>query len=75
MVGLDDPRILFQLWQFYEILAPTPAVTVFCLFSRTVENLDFIAYKFEHYGKEFIKKQKISPDAYVQVALQLAFYR
>ncbi|XP_039575613.1 choline O-acetyltransferase [Passer montanus] len=42
---------------------------------RAVENLDFIAYKFEHYGKEFIKKQKISPDAYIQVALQLAFYR
>ncbi|NXQ58260.1 CLAT acetyltransferase, partial [Anthoscopus minutus] len=42
---------------------------------RAVENLDFIACKFEHYGKEFIKKQKISPDAYIQVALQLAFYR
>ncbi|XP_039928060.1 choline O-acetyltransferase [Hirundo rustica] len=42
---------------------------------RAVENLDFIAYKFMHYGKEFIKKQKISPDAYIQVALQLAFYR
>ncbi|NXY84405.1 CLAT acetyltransferase, partial [Alcedo cyanopectus] len=42
---------------------------------RTVINLDFIAYKFENYGKEFIKKQKISPDAYIQVALQLAFYR
>ncbi|XP_074400809.1 choline O-acetyltransferase [Zonotrichia albicollis] len=42
---------------------------------RAVENLDFIAYKFEHYGKEFIKKQKFSPDAYIQVALQLAFYR
>ncbi|NXY01631.1 CLAT acetyltransferase, partial [Pteruthius melanotis] len=42
---------------------------------RAVENLDFIAYKFEHYGKEFIKKQKVSPDAYIQVALQLAFYR
>ncbi|NWR98689.1 CLAT acetyltransferase, partial [Motacilla alba] len=42
---------------------------------RAVENLDFTAYKFEHYGKEFIKKQKISPDAYIQVALQLAFYR
>ncbi|GAB0192371.1 choline O-acetyltransferase [Grus japonensis] len=40
-----------------------------------VKNLDFIAYKFENYGKEFIKKQKISPDAYIQVALQLAFYR
>ncbi|XP_063262576.1 choline O-acetyltransferase [Prinia subflava] len=42
---------------------------------RAVENLDFIAYKFVHYGKEFVKKQKISPDAYIQVALQLAFYR
>ncbi|XP_048167735.1 choline O-acetyltransferase [Corvus hawaiiensis] len=42
---------------------------------RVVGNLDFIAYKFEHYGKEFIKKQKVSPDAYIQVALQLAFYR
>ncbi|KYO27727.1 choline O-acetyltransferase [Alligator mississippiensis] len=42
---------------------------------RIVKNLDFIAYNFEYYGKEFIKKQKISPDAYIQVALQLAFYR
>uniref|UniRef100_A0A8C8RP86 Choline O-acetyltransferase n=1 Tax=Pelusios castaneus TaxID=367368 RepID=A0A8C8RP86_9SAUR len=42
---------------------------------RIVNNLDFIAYKFENYGKEFIKKQKTSPDAYIQVALQLAFYR
>ncbi|XP_007444255.1 choline O-acetyltransferase-like, partial [Python bivittatus] len=42
---------------------------------RLVKNLDFIAYKFENYGKEFIKKQKMSPDAYIQVALQLAFYQ
>uniref|UniRef100_A0A8D0GFB2 Choline O-acetyltransferase n=1 Tax=Sphenodon punctatus TaxID=8508 RepID=A0A8D0GFB2_SPHPU len=42
---------------------------------RLVNNLDFIAYKFEKYGKEFIKKQKTSPDAYIQVALQLTFYR
>ncbi|NWV44495.1 CLAT acetyltransferase, partial [Grantiella picta] len=42
---------------------------------RAVENLDFIAYKFEHYGKEFIKRRNISPDAFIQVALQLAFYR
>ncbi|XP_063163921.1 choline O-acetyltransferase [Candoia aspera] len=42
---------------------------------RLVKNLDFIAYKFENYGKEFIKKQKMSPDAYIQVALQFAFYR
>uniref|UniRef100_A0A8C6X6B6 Choline O-acetyltransferase n=1 Tax=Naja naja TaxID=35670 RepID=A0A8C6X6B6_NAJNA len=42
---------------------------------RLVKNLDFVVYKFENYGKEFIKKQKMSPDAYIQVALQLAFYR
>nr|XP_014434098.1 choline O-acetyltransferase [Pelodiscus sinensis] len=42
---------------------------------RIVNNLDFVVYKFENYGKEFIKKQKTSPDAYIQIALQLAFYR
>ncbi|KAJ8284863.1 hypothetical protein COCON_G00037130 [Conger conger] len=42
---------------------------------RLVRNLDMDAYKFKIYGKEFIKKQKMSPDAYIQVALQFAFYR
>uniref|UniRef100_A0A4W5LNA7 Choline O-acetyltransferase n=1 Tax=Hucho hucho TaxID=62062 RepID=A0A4W5LNA7_9TELE len=42
---------------------------------KLVRNLDMDVHKFEVYGKEFIKKQKMSPDAYIQVALQLAFYR
>nr|XP_019944776.1 PREDICTED: choline O-acetyltransferase [Paralichthys olivaceus] len=42
---------------------------------RLVRNLDMNVHKFYEYGKEFIKKQKISPDAYIQVALQLAYYR
>uniref|UniRef100_A0A8C6WY98 Choline O-acetyltransferase n=1 Tax=Neogobius melanostomus TaxID=47308 RepID=A0A8C6WY98_9GOBI len=42
---------------------------------RLVRNLDMNVYKFDVYGKEFIKKQKMSPDAYIQVALQLAYYR
>uniref|UniRef100_A0A2K6F541 Choline O-acetyltransferase n=3 Tax=Propithecus coquereli TaxID=379532 RepID=A0A2K6F541_PROCO len=42
---------------------------------RIVKNLDFTVYKFDNYGKTFIKKQKCSPDAFIQVALQLAFYR
>ncbi|KAG7216323.1 hypothetical protein INR49_021727 [Caranx melampygus] len=40
-----------------------------------VSNLDMNVHKFYDYGKEFIKKQKMSPDAYIQVALQLAYYR
>lgn len=42
---------------------------------RLVRNLDMNVYKFNGYGKELIKKQKMSPDAYIQVALQLAYYR
>uniref|UniRef100_A0A8C2WM33 Choline O-acetyltransferase n=1 Tax=Cyclopterus lumpus TaxID=8103 RepID=A0A8C2WM33_CYCLU len=42
---------------------------------RQVKNLDMNVHKFCDYGKEFIKKQKMSPDAYIQVALQLAYYR
>ncbi|XP_062859579.1 choline O-acetyltransferase-like isoform X1 [Trichomycterus rosablanca] len=42
---------------------------------RLVNNLDMEVFTFKDYGKEFIKKQKMSPDAYIQVALQLAFYR
>ena len=42
---------------------------------RLVRNLDMNVQKFFDYGKEFIKKQKMSPDAYIQVALQLAHYR
>ncbi|KAG8434999.1 hypothetical protein GDO86_013091 [Hymenochirus boettgeri] len=42
---------------------------------RIVKNLDFTVYKFKNYGKEFIKKQRMSPDGFIQVALQLAFYR
>uniref|UniRef100_A0AAQ5Z3G0 Choline O-acetyltransferase n=1 Tax=Amphiprion ocellaris TaxID=80972 RepID=A0AAQ5Z3G0_AMPOC len=48
---------------------------IFSVFSfRLVNNLDMDVFKFKVYGKEFIKKQKMSPDAFIQVALQLAFY-
>lgn len=40
-----------------------------------MKNLDILVHKFSEYGKEFIKKQKMSPDAYIQVALQLGYYR
>ncbi|XP_068439323.1 choline O-acetyltransferase-like [Clinocottus analis] len=42
---------------------------------RLVNNLDMDVFKFDVYGKEFIKKQKMSPDAFIQLALQLAFYK
>uniref|UniRef100_A0A3B5LJS2 Choline O-acetyltransferase n=1 Tax=Xiphophorus couchianus TaxID=32473 RepID=A0A3B5LJS2_9TELE len=42
---------------------------------RLVDNLDMDVFAFETYGKEFIKKQKMSPDAFIQISLQLAFYK
>ena len=40
-----------------------------------VEDLDFYVYRFPGYGKELIKSVKCSPDAYIQLALQLAYFR
>lgn len=42
---------------------------------RLVEDLDFYVYRYTNYGKDFIKSCKYSPDAYIQMALQLAYYR
>ncbi|XP_051935395.1 choline O-acetyltransferase isoform X2 [Hippocampus zosterae] len=42
---------------------------------RLVKNLEVNVHKFRHYGKETIKGLKMSPDAFIQVALQLAYYR
>ncbi|XP_073684802.1 choline O-acetyltransferase-like [Garra rufa] len=42
---------------------------------RLVRNLDMNVFTFAAYGKDFIKQQRMSPDAYIQLALQLAFYR
>lgn len=38
-------------------------------------NLDMFTLEFEEYGKNFIKSQKMSPDSFLQIAMQYAFYR
>ncbi|RUS69518.1 hypothetical protein EGW08_022718 [Elysia chlorotica] len=40
-----------------------------------VEDTMIRALFFKDYGKNFIKKAKLSPDAYIQVAYQLAYFR
>ncbi|XP_049790510.1 choline O-acetyltransferase [Schistocerca nitens] len=40
-----------------------------------MEDLDFYVYRYAGYGKEFIKSSKVSPDAYIQLALQLAYFK
>uniref|UniRef100_A0A8C9F196 Carnitine O-acetyltransferase n=1 Tax=Pavo cristatus TaxID=9049 RepID=A0A8C9F196_PAVCR len=40
-----------------------------------VEDLDVKVMVFHQFGKAFPKSEKISPDAFIQLALQLAYYR
>ncbi|XP_068222983.1 choline O-acetyltransferase isoform X5 [Palaemon carinicauda] len=42
---------------------------------RLVEDLDFRILRYLGYGRGFMKKTKCSPDAFIQLALQLAFFR
>ncbi|KAJ6662498.1 hypothetical protein lerEdw1_011634 [Lerista edwardsae] len=44
-------------------------------FDATVKTLTFECVQFKRGGKEFLKKQKLSPDAVVQLAFQVAFLR
>lgn len=44
-------------------------------YPRFIDNLELYILKFDAFGKNFPKSQKISPDAFVQIAMQLAFYR
>ena len=39
------------------------------------QDIDLHILKHDAYGKGFIKTCKISPDAYIQMALQLAYYK
>ncbi|KAK6737680.1 hypothetical protein RB195_020032 [Necator americanus] len=42
---------------------------------KVADNLDLVAHTFKRYGKNFPKSVKISPDSWIQMAFQLAFYR
>ncbi|KAF9414691.1 hypothetical protein HW555_007469 [Spodoptera exigua] len=42
---------------------------------KLVQNLQLNCFQYDKYGKNFIKSQKLSPDSYIQMAMQLAFYR
>ncbi|KAK0083381.1 hypothetical protein PV325_008880 [Microctonus aethiopoides] len=43
--------------------------------TKLLNDVDLRIYVHDHYGKGFVKTCSMSPDAYIQMALQLAYYR
>lgn len=42
---------------------------------RLINDLDVNVFNFNKFGKELPKSHKLSPHSFIQVALQLAYYR
>lgn len=40
-----------------------------------IQDIDLTVYIHNSFGKGFMKKARLSPDAFIQMALQLAYYR
>lgn len=69
---LDKPEPL----NFVSSPALSKAIaSAFDYFKATVDAHEMVPTEFKNYGKGLIKSFKMSPDAYVQMALQLAYYR
>uniref|UniRef100_W5L9W1 Peroxisomal carnitine O-octanoyltransferase n=1 Tax=Astyanax mexicanus TaxID=7994 RepID=W5L9W1_ASTMX len=44
-------------------------------YRKTTQDLQLVSYAFTSFGKTEIKKRKLHPDTFVQLAMQLAYYR
>uniref|UniRef100_A0A6P4FG09 Carnitine O-acetyltransferase isoform X1 n=2 Tax=Drosophila rhopaloa TaxID=1041015 RepID=A0A6P4FG09_DRORH len=42
---------------------------------KLAQDLQMKVLKFDRFGKDFIKKQRLGPDSFIQIALQLAFFK
>ncbi|KAK3601826.1 hypothetical protein CHS0354_041743 [Potamilus streckersoni] len=69
---LPYPRRL--QWKFFQEVLQEIEVAA-TSFDRLIDDLDFYILKFDHFGREFPKSQNMSPDSFIQLALQLTYYK
>ena len=45
------------------------------LIDKSILNLDMFILKYDKFGRDFPKNINISPDSFIQLSMQLAYYR
>ncbi|NXM37412.1 OCTC octanoyltransferase, partial [Oxyruncus cristatus] len=63
LVFTVDPKIIDEIGRTKE------------LYYKKVSDLQLVSYAFTSFGKALLRKKKLHPDTFVQLALQLAYYK
>ncbi|NWU13581.1 OCTC octanoyltransferase, partial [Cephalopterus ornatus] len=63
LVFTVDPKIINEIGRTKE------------LYYKKVSDLQLVSYAFTSFGKALLRKKKLHPDTFVQLALQLAYYK
>ena len=71
-VSLEKPRLL--TWDISSSLAKA-IQTAEHNATQLIDDLDSVLLHYSQYGSAFMKQAKVSPDAWLQMAYQLAYYR
>lgn len=45
------------------------------LIDNSIENLDMYILKYNKFGRDFPKRVQMSPDSFIQLSMQLAYYK
>lgn len=72
--GAEPPPAHRLKWDFADELKITIQNCTLAA-QQLLSDVDLKLVTFREYGKGFMKKCRVSPDAYVQIAFQLAYYR
>jgi hypothetical protein len=65
LTGMDCPNTRCLMYAFSKILIP----------SSLVEDVDLQVMTFGDFGKSVLKEFNVSPDGFIQNAIQLAYYK
>jgi len=64
-------KLKWELWPALSMSIETASVEL----QQLINDVSVRVFKFKHYGKSFIKRYKMHPDFFVQMALQLTYFR